>query len=226
MIRPVLRGLCVCAAIAIGWPAAAEVTIGSSNNPTVQLDERLSALVGAESRSLTSIRGKSLSRLIEAPKPDEGAAGGYYSRARVNALPEAKGGKEWACLTEALYFEARGESIRGIYGVAEVILNRVDDPRYPGSVCGVINQGTGERYRCQFTYTCDGRPEVMNERNAKLLVGKIAAEMLGGAPRPLTKGATHYHTKSVNPRWARVFPRTATIGYHHFYRQPDRLAKR
>ena len=50
--------------------------------------------------------------------------------------------------------------------MAEVILNRVDDPRYPGTVCGVINQGTGERYRCQFTYTCDGQPEVISETRA------------------------------------------------------------
>ena len=50
--------------------------------------------------------------------------------------------------------------------------------------------------------------------------------MLDGAPRNLTGGATHYHTKSVKPRWSRVFPRTTTIGYHHFYKQPNRYAKR
>jgi spore germination cell wall hydrolase CwlJ-like protein len=48
--------------------------------------------------------------------------------------------------------------------------------------------------------------------------------MLDGAPRRLTEGATHYHTKSVRPNWARVYPRTAVIGYHVFYRQTDRYA--
>lgn len=226
MIKPVLRGLSVIAAIAVGCSAAAEVTLSSSNNPTVALDERLSALVGAENRTLTSVRGKNLSRLVEAPSAKGKEAAGLYSLDRLASLPKANGGKEWSCLTEALYFEARGETLKGIFGVAEVILNRVDDPRYPSSVCGVINQGTGERYRCQFTYTCDGRPEVMSEARARELVGKVARVMLDGAPRVLTDGATHYHTKSVKPRWARVFPRTATIGYHHFYRQPDRIAKR
>jgi hypothetical protein len=226
MIKPVLRGLGVMAVLAVGCPAFAEVTLSSSNNPTVALDERLSALVGAESRSLTSVRGKNLSRLVEAPNAKGKDAGGVYSLDRLASLPKADGGKEWSCLTEALYFEARGETLKGIFGVAEVILNRVDDPRYPSSVCGVINQGTGERYRCQFTYTCDGRPEVMSEERARELVGKVARVMLDGAPRALTGGATHYHTKSVKPRWARVFPRTTTIGYHHFYRQPDRIATR
>ena len=226
MIRPVLRGLGVIAALTIPWSAAAEVTLSSSNNPTVALDERLSALVGAENRTLTKLRANSFSRLIEAPEPKSPKADGHYSMDALASMPSPGGGKEWSCLTEALYFEARGETVKGIFGVAEVILNRVDDPRYPSSVCGVINQGTGERYRCQFTYTCDGRPEVMNEKRARDLVGKVARIMLDGAPRRLTDGATHYHTKSVKPRWSRIFPRTATIGYHHFYKQPDRFAKR
>lgn len=226
MFRPVLRGLIVIAALTVCWSAAAEVTLSSSNNPTVALDERLSALVGAESKTLTSLRGRSMSRLIEAPKAKGSDGKDLYSLDRLASMPAAKGGEQWSCLTEALYFEARGESVKGIFGVAEVILNRVDDPRYPSSVCGVVNQGTGERYRCQFTYTCDGRPEVMNEKRARDLVGKVARIMLDGAPRLLTGGATHYHTKSVKPRWSKVFPRTTTIGYHHFYRQPDRYATR
>ena len=56
-------------------------------------------------------------------------------------------------------------------------------------------------------------------------VGKIARLMLDGiAPMDLTGGATHYHTKAVKPKWSRVFPRTTTIGYHHFYREPSRIA--
>ncbi|MBT8416448.1 MAG: cell wall hydrolase [Silicimonas sp.] len=226
MIRLVLRGLGVLAVLSVYGPAAAEVTLSSSNNPTVALDVRLSALMGAETKTMTSLRGKSLSRLIEAPKAADAKKPGFYSSTRLQKMAPAKGGDEWSCLREALYFEARGETTKGIFGVAEVILNRVDDPRYPSSVCGVVNQGTGERYRCQFTYTCDGRPETMGESESRDLVGKVARIMLDGAPRNLTSGATHYHTKSVKPRWARVFPRTTTIGYHHFYREPSRIARR
>lgn len=142
-----------------------------------------------------------------------------YTRASLRAMPEATGGEDWACLTEALYFEARGESIRGIFAVAEVILNRVDSARFPNDVCSVIRQGTGQKYRCQFSYTCDGRPENYTELRAKSLVGKIARIMLDGGPRQLTGGALFYHTDGVAPYWSRVFQRTTTIGYHHFYRR-------
>lgn len=226
MIRLLLRGLCTAAAMSFCWAAAAEVTLSSSNNPGAALDERLAVLMGAESKTLSSFGRSSMSRLIEVPESRDAGKGELFSRADLDRMPVAKGGAEWSCLTEALYFEARGESVEGIFGVAEVILNRVDDPRYPSSVCKVVNQGTGERYRCQFTYTCDGRPEVMNESRARDMVGKIARIMLNGAPRLLTDGATHYHTKSVKPRWARIFPMTATIGFHNFYRQPDRVATR
>jgi spore germination cell wall hydrolase CwlJ-like protein len=148
-----------------------------------------------------------------------------YSRDWLKAQAAGKGGPEWRCLAEALYFEARGESVKGQFAVAEVILNRVDDPSYPDTVCGVIHQGTGRKYQCQFTYTCDGYPDTIRERDAFYRVGKVAKVMVEGAPRTLTSGATHYHTRAVMPRWARVFPRTATIGVHHFYRQPTRLSQ-
>jgi spore germination cell wall hydrolase CwlJ-like protein len=109
--------------------------------------------------------------------------------------------------------------VRGMFAVGEVIMNRVDSARYPNTLCGVINQGTGRKFACQFTYTCDGNAEVIHEPAAWAKVGKVARLLVDGAPRQLTDGATHYHTRAVNPRWARVFPRTTTIGSHHFYRQ-------
>lgn len=149
-------------------------------------------------------------------------------RYTLDWLDEQKSGKgdaEWKCLSEALYFEARGESVKGQFAVAEVILNRVESPSFPDDICGVVNQGTGRKYQCQFTYTCDGYKEIIAEPQAYKRVGKVAQVMIDGAPRELTDGATHYHTRSVNPRWARVFPRTATIGVHHFYRQPTRVSQ-
>ncbi len=206
----------------ISGAALAEVKVSASNDPSVSAADRLELLFGAERDVLSTLNSGDISKLMNAPEtevPTEIS----YTRDFVSELPFVAAGDEWECLTEALYFEARGERVKGIFGVAEVILNRVESPKYPNSVCGVVNQGTGKRYQCQFTYTCDGRPETISEPAAYRKVGKIAKLMLDGAPRVLTDGATHYHTKSVNPRWARVFPKTATIGYHIFYKQPGSL---
>jgi len=148
------------------------------------------------------------------------AAAIRYDRRWLDTLPPAAGDPEWRCLAEALYFEARGESTKGQFAVAEVILNRVESRVYPDTVCGVVHQGTGRRYQCQFTYTCDGASETIRDPQSWARVGKVARLMLDGGPRALTGGATHYHTKAVRPRWARSFPRTTTIGVHHFYRSP------
>ena len=141
-----------------------------------------------------------------------------YDPAYLASVPPASGGADWECLAEALYFEARGENIRGMFAVGEVVLNRVDSAKFPGSVCAVVNQGTGQRYQCQFSYTCDGNSEKIRELAAWRRVGKVARLLLDGAPRDLTSGATYYHTRSVNPSWARRFDRTASIGAHYFYR--------
>lgn len=131
--------------------------------------------------------------------------------------PMPDGDAEWQCLTEAIYFEARGESLQGQVGVAEVILNRVDSPLYPRSVCGVVKQrGSGG---CQFSYICDGRTDRMREKASADLAGRIARAMLDGAPRQLTDGATHFHTRSVRPGWSKRYAHTTTIGAHIFYRK-------
>lgn len=147
-----------------------------------------------------------------------------YTKAWLDQLPKASGGEDWKCLSEALYFEARGESVRGQFAVAEVILNRVESGRFPNSVCGVIHQGTGKKYQCQFTYTCDGRKEVIHEKKAYERVAKVARAAMDGVGKKLTAGATHYHTKAVRPSWARVYQETARIGVHIFYRHNYRTA--
>ncbi|MEM7236281.1 MAG: cell wall hydrolase [Pseudomonadota bacterium] len=133
---------------------------------------------------------------------------------------------EWSCLTEALYFEARGETLVGQVAVAEVILNRVDSRRYPNSVCGVVQQGENSGKGCQFSYRCDGRSDAMGERQARDRVGQVAWVMLQGKPRILTGDATHYHTRAVRPRWSKKLVRTARIGDHIFYRLGTRVSTR
>jgi len=213
------RLLAICAISAI------TATAGVS---AVQADEilaaRLGALLGQERTALQQVPDVRLAALTAVPPasarniataPDVIT----YDNAFLASQPAASGGEQWRCLAEALYFEARGESVRGMFAVGEVIMNRVDSARFPSTLCGVINQGTGRQFACQFTYTCDGAAEVIHEPAAWERVGKVARLMMDGAPRQLTDGATYYHTRAVNPRWARVFPRTAAIGAHYFYRQ-------
>jgi spore germination cell wall hydrolase CwlJ-like protein len=132
--------------------------------------------------------------------------------------PAPTGGEDWQCLTEALYFEARGESLDGQIAVAEVILNRADSPLYPRTVCGVVRQRGGGG--CQFSYVCDSRTDRMRDKTSADRAGRIARAMLDGAPRVLTEGATHFHTRAVRPSWSKRFPKTAAIGAHLFYRHP------
>ena len=192
------------------------------------LASRLGAILGQEREALSVVPDARLSLLTSLPPAGERGVDTttrlVYDRDFLAQQPVATGGEQWECLAEALYFEARGESVRGMFAVGEVILNRVDTDAYPDTLCGVINQGTGRRYQCQFTYTCDGKAENIGEPRSWERVGKVARILMDGAPRALTGGATHYHTKAVNPSWARRFPRTASIGSHYFYRQPIRTA--
>ncbi|MCG3266659.1 cell wall hydrolase [Yoonia sp. I 8.24] len=194
------------------------------------LASRLGAILGQERDALSVVPDSRLSLLTSLPPADERGVqtqtGEIYNAEYLATQSVATGDTQWECLAEALYFEARGESVEGLFAVGEVILNRVDSSAYPGTLCGVINQGTGRRYACQFTYTCDGRAEVINEPRAWERVGKVARILIDGAPRVLTGGATHYHTKAVSPSWAQRFPRTASIGSHYFYRQPVRTASK
>jgi len=141
----------------------------------------------------------------------------------IDGLPSFQGGQEWKCLTDALYFEARGESIMGQFAVAEVIVNRASSSRFPDTVCGVVNQGANKsRYRCQFTYMCDGLLESIKDKTSYLRAGKIARMTLWDVNINLTNGALYYHAKSVNPSWAKKLASTGIIGGHKFY--SDKLA--
>lgn len=137
------------------------------------------------------------------------------TKAKRNAAATQISQRDLQCLAEALYFEARGEGAKGQRAVAEVILNRVDHPRFPQTVCGVVNQ------RGQFTYNKNAR---IREKGTYARVQKVALAALSGAPRTLTNGATYFHTPAVRPSWSRRFERTVRIGAHIFYRSDRRFA--
>ncbi|MCT8329752.1 cell wall hydrolase [Albidovulum sediminis] len=203
----------------------AEMTVSQSNDPDGSIDVHMTALLGQERVAIGSLDAEAIAAVATASSGNGKARGKpvmSYDAAWLAQLPRPEASKELECLAEALYFEARGESIKGQAAVAEVILNRVDSPAFPKSVCGVVNQGGDGG--CQFSYTCDGRAEVISEPEAWKRSAKIAGAMLGGAPRLLTEGATFFHTPMVTPRWSKRFELTARIGSHLFYRPPLRTA--
>lgn len=128
---------------------------------------------------------------------------------------------EWRCLTEGIYFEARGESWKGQMAVAEVILNRRDSPEFPGTVCEVLDQGVQNRGKCQFSYNCDGLNEVFHDKKAHRKAALIARKMLDGYESNLTNGALYYHSVYVRPGWSKNLIRTAKIGHHYFFNRRD-----
>ena len=206
--------------------AAISLVLSVTSTGLAAEDARAAAaqLVEQENMALASVGSERVKGLFASPK-SRAAKKISYTRDFLETQPTATGGPQWKCLAEALYFEARGESVKGQFAVAEVILNRVEHARFPDTLCGVIRQGTGRKFACQFTYTCDGLKETIHEPEAWEQVGKVARLMMDGAPRTLTDGATHYHTKSVRPRWARVYPKTTSIGSHEFYRQSYRVSR-
>jgi spore germination cell wall hydrolase CwlJ-like protein len=196
------------------------VTVSTSTNPTATLGAEFAALMSSERATIDSVTPAELAALAEGPKPAargraEGVIEVEYSYAWLMSQDVKGEGAEWDCLREALYFESRGETLKGQYAVAEVILNRVDSAAYPDSVCGVVAQGGAGA--CQFSYACDGADEAMYERTAAEIAGRIAAIMLAGGARNLTDGATYFHSKAVYPAWANDFTKTAAIGAHVFY---------
>lgn len=220
----------VLALAALTGAAFADVTVSQSNDPTQQMGMQMASLLGTEHRVMEAVPEERLTSLAVGPEVEVKTTSSRATKAQAEAptlirydsawlmaQPAPTGDEQWECLRRAIYFESRGETLRGQFAVAEVILNRVDSGRYPRSVCGVVNQrGNGG---CQFSYTCDGRADSMHDPAAIDRAGRIARAMLDGAPRILTMGATYFHTAAVRPDWSRRFAQTAVIGAHMFYRQ-------
>ena len=128
---------------------------------------------------------------------------------------------EQTCLATAIYFEARGESRRGQAAVAQVILNRVRNPAYPATACGVVYQNASQRNRCQFSFACDGAKDAIHSRSAWARARKVALDVTQGAEFvPEVGSATHYFASYVRPYWASSMVKMASIGTHEFFRTP------
>ncbi|TWG63104.1 MULTISPECIES: cell wall hydrolase [unclassified Aminobacter] len=133
--------------------------------------------------------------------------------------PEVFSEKEQKCLAEGIYFESRGEDVKGQAAVAQVILNRVRNPAYPNTICGVVYQNKDWRNRCQFSFACEGRKlKITDRRHYKMAQEVGMAVTAGKVFLPEVGSATHYHATYVKPGWARTMEKVKKIGLHIFYR--------
>ena len=124
------------------------------------------------------------------------------------------------CLAEAIYYEARGETFISQLAVGTVIINRVYLDNYPNTVCNVIHQGfTKGKKSCQFSYYCDGKPELLKDSKAKEESFNVARLILDGAMVDGIGEATHYHAFYVTPYWSESFMFLRRVGSHLFYRE-------
>ena len=145
------------------------------------------------------------------------------------------------CLALNVYHEARDQGTAGLFGVTAVVLNRVNDKRFPNTICEVVKQGpTREswktlqhknlpdkkreyypiRHKCQFSWWCDGKSDTpYNEKKYKEILDLSEAILYNELPFvDITDGALFYHADYVNPSWAKTKQRTTEIDDHIFYR--------
>jgi spore germination cell wall hydrolase CwlJ-like protein len=138
-----------------------------------------------------------------------------------NAIPKsAHSRRELKCLADAIYFEARGEPELGRIAVAQVVLNRLKNPAYPKTICGVVYQNKNKRNRCQFSFACDGIRERITDKGAWAEAQALAERVMEDDKTLYIKdvgASTHYHASYVRPRWARHMAKKQKIGRHIFY---------
>jgi spore germination cell wall hydrolase CwlJ-like protein len=128
---------------------------------------------------------------------------------------------EHKCLSEVLYYEARGEGAGGQKAIAEVVFHRMNHGEYGHSICAVVYEGKGHP-GCQFSFTCNGDMDHPKQMAAWRESEKLAAQILTGQVplRNATGGAINFHAVSVSPDWADTMAKTTQIGNHVFYRGP------
>ncbi|MFN3513594.1 MAG: cell wall hydrolase [Phenylobacterium sp.] len=132
--------------------------------------------------------------------------------------------RELECMTQAVYYEARGEGPAGQAAVAQVVMNRVRHSAFPKTVCGVVYQGAGRGRGCQFSFACDGSMRARRETAAWERAERVALKALGGALNSAVGDATHFHATHVAPNWGPQMVRTAQVGLHVFYKFGRKVA--
>ena len=130
------------------------------------------------------------------------------------------------CLAMNVYHEARDQPLLGQVAVAQVVMNRVEDTRFPASVCEVVKQGQTYswnpdipiKHRCHFSWYCDGKPDTIMNQKAWQTAMFVAEQVYTNKFNDLIEGATHYHAQYVMPEWATSKSFVIQINDHIFYR--------
>lgn len=174
----------------------------------------LAALPAASQQAANSLTPEVLARYAE-------------TKFKPTDVKRAEAAEEKICLTQAIYHEARGEPEDGQWAVAQVILNRVQHPKYPDSICGVVFQNAHRLHACQFSFACDGKSDNGGKGNRIVRESWVRAGLIANAAfkrfqqrdhldkLPVT--ALFYHAARVSPDWATAYQPVKTIGAHIFY---------
>jgi spore germination cell wall hydrolase CwlJ-like protein len=196
------------------WADGAEPTLLSPRDP----DIKLAALRPDEPASSDGTK-KSEGETIASKGEVTGEGHRPKTPAERLGLTGTARAKAEKCLTDAVYFESRGEPERGQIAVAQVVMNRVFSPFYPDSVCGVVYQNAHRHLACQFTFACEGKRLVVEEPEAWDKAKRIARDTLDGKLWLSHIGkSTHYHAYWVRPSWVREMKKMYKLGVHTFYR--------
>jgi len=168
---------------------------------------------------------------------------GFLEDKGIDLLPYSQADLD--CLATNMYFEARSDGYAGMYATSLVVMNRVADSRYPDTVCEVVKQGPIReswktrqhtdlaqedrvyfpvKNKCQFSWYCDGKADVMYDKQslstAKGIAHLVLTDYVSYNTIDITEGATHYHTTDVFPYWAdsRGMMKVTQVGSHIFYK--------
>jgi hypothetical protein len=191
-------------------PGEAPVVMASSGDPDIKQSALALPEQSGEAKSGETIASKGVVTGVDRrPK----------SPAERLGLTGAARAKSEKCLANAVYFEARDEPVRAQIAVAQVVMNRVFSPFYPNDVCGVVYQNADRRLACQFTFACDGIPDVVTEPDAWQRAQHIARDVLDGKLWMLEVAkSTHYHDYWAHPNWVGEMKKMDRLGGLIFYR--------
>ncbi len=189
-------------------------------------DSVKSPLVIAAATGLPDVPGEALSKQLDPFEAEKLSIRQAAMRPRTLRSGRVFGGlteeefrkRELRCMTTAIYFEARGEPVRGQLAVGQVIMNRVRSPEYPDTICGVIFQGESRKNACQFSFACDGLADRPDNPQHWRLAKSLARQITSGEVWLNDVGySTHYHATYVAPDWRVGMQRVKQIGRHIFY---------
>jgi spore germination cell wall hydrolase CwlJ-like protein len=202
----------------IAGPVAAAASAGLPARPSAKSPFVTSATAAASSPPAASRYGWSDLVRMAAMKGGDGEE----PAKPFGALSEKEfRARELRCMATAIYFEARGESVRGQIAVGQVIMNRVRSDFYPNTICGVVFQGQWNKNACQFSFACDGVTDAPKEKEQWATALDVAKQVISGKVYLNDiAGATHYHAVYVRPDWRRDVKRIKQIGVHIFYKAP------